>query len=176
MLKVKILYGTEKGTAQCVANSIEKDLNSIFDCEIFNIKDYTQINFSEEQIVILVTSTYIGKPPFDAIKFLNWLNNNETKSFHNLKVAVLGIGHSERKKFCQAAKDFEEKLINYGATRLVTGPLGIEGLYGGPIGAADELYDFKEARPWMDHLEDSLKKFAVQYAAQKEVQNTIRQT
>ena len=92
-----------------------------------------------------------------------------------MKVAVLGIGHSERKKFYQAAKDFEKKLINYGATRLVTGPLGIEGLYGGPIGAVDELNGFKEARYWIVHLEESLKNFAVQYATEEAIRIWIIQ-
>lgn len=177
MLKIKILYSTVRDTTKFLANLINNDLSRIFDCELINTKDYTKINFSEEQVLILVTCTYRGKPSYDALEFWRWLNNDENKSFHNLKLAVLGIGHSNYKNtYCKAAKDFEEKIINYGATRLVTGPLGIEGIYGGPIGIANEMTNFKEARLWMDHLEETLIKIdnTNQYTIQPIVKEVIQ--
>jgi sulfite reductase alpha subunit-like flavoprotein len=179
MQSVNIVYGSKTDNAKKIALFIKDVLDLNFTCNIFDAKDYMKINFSKEQILILVTSTRQGKPPPNALSFLTWLKNRDstTKFLSNLKVAVLGIGNITFEKYCQAGKDFEENLINHGATRLVTGPLGIRGIYGGPIGIANELTGFVEAETWIQHLEETLKKVGhdtEQRAAEGVVQEAVQ--
>lgn len=187
MQPINIVYGSRRDNAKKIALFIKDVLSSNFHSTVINAKDYMQINFSEkkEQILILVTSTYQGEPPLNALSFLTWLKNNDStaKSLSHLKVAVLGIGNSTFVEYCQAAKDFEEQLINHGATRLVTGPLGIKGIYSGPIGISNELSGFVEAETWIYHLEETLKKVAQntdqntdQYAIEEAVRYIIQRT
>lgn len=160
-MKVIVLFGSEGGNAKAIARAIEGKLNLITPCDLLDMNNYDIIDFSEKTILIIVTSTYNSGPPQNASKFFRWLKNidSESRQFENLiDIAVLGIGDTNYDEFCKSAKDFETQLIRSGASRLVMGPLGIEGKYTGPIGIADEGPNFNEAvESWINNLEKTIE-------------------
>ena len=176
MQNVTIVFGSEYGNAMSIAEKITVILkqNANLHCDLINAKDYAKINFSQKQILVMVTSTYHGKPPGNAGKFMKFIKNSDPEFFANLKVAVLGIGSTDYTEFCKAAKDFESNLVDHGATRLVMGPLGIQGIYSGPTGAADDAIGLQEVEPWIDNLNETLKKVA-QEAAHKAAQKAAQE-
>jgi sulfite reductase alpha subunit-like flavoprotein len=183
MNKIFILFGSKYGNAETIAETIHTKLNPISPCELLDMDNYELIDFSEEQIIIIVTSTYNSGPPENAARFFRWLRNldKESKPLKNIDVAILGIGDSNYDEFCKAAKDFERNLITCGASRLVTGPMGVEGVHLGPIGIADDGPNFNETvDTWINHLiqtietiekksviQDSIEKEMVQFSTQR---------
>ena len=48
---------------------------------------------AEEGAVIIVTATYNGTPPDNAVQFVNWLETSEAKALAGVRYAVFGCGN-----------------------------------------------------------------------------------
>lgn len=179
-MRVVIVYGSEYGNAKAIAENIHAVLLLFIQCQLLSAKDHAQIDFddSDEKILILVTSTYNGGAPTNAVAFLRRIRARGPETLSNLKVAVLGIGDTNYDDFCGAAKKFEKYLIENGASRLVTGPMKIQGIYGGPVGTVDDSCDPNDfIDPWINHLEATMKTI-VQQRVDKEaaIKHTAQRT
>ncbi len=119
-MQVSILYGSETGNCENLANEAEKYLSQnnisaeVLDMEKVNIEKLQTL-----ENVLVITSTWgDGEPPSNASRLHSDLQSAETLDLSNLKYSVFAIGQSFYDQFCQAGKDFDEYLEKFGAKRL----------------------------------------------------------
>lgn len=116
-----ILYGTQTGNAQRVAEDIcdkachQYSLNATVE-DMMNI-DPSQIVTASN--LVIVTSTYgDGEPPDNAYECFEWLKYCDQDLSH-IHYAVLGLGDTYYPHFCQCGKDFDSFLSSAGAKPLI---------------------------------------------------------
>lgn len=120
IMSVKILYGTETGNSESLANQAFEVLkkNGI-DSEVLNMEDVSLNDLKGYKNVLIITSTWgEGDAPSNAADLLEELNSEQSSPLTELSYAVFGIGESIYDNFCQAAIDFDEILYKLGGERL----------------------------------------------------------
>lgn len=146
-MNITVLYGSETGTAQDIAEEIwksakRKNLRS----SVKAMDDYDiEKLISEKLIIFVVATTGQGDPPSNMKKFWRFLLRKSLGpvTLINLKYAVLGLGDSSYQKFNFAAKKLNKRLMQLGAKSLL------------PIGLADDQHDLGidgTADPWRAEL------------------------
>ncbi|TLU76355.1 assimilatory sulfite reductase (NADPH) flavoprotein subunit [Mannheimia varigena] len=120
-LKVTVLSASQTGNAKLVANKLTETLNTAGVTAVHHsLSNYKAKNISDEDIVILVTSTQgDGEPPEEGVVLYKFLNGKKAPKLDRLQFAVLGLGDSSYPNFCQAGKDFDSQLAKLGASRLL---------------------------------------------------------
>ncbi|KAF7327494.1 Riboflavin synthase domain-like protein [Mycena kentingensis (nom. inval.)] len=136
--RVLILYATESGTAQHVADRIFRQCNRIrVPSRVSNIAHYPLRNLVDEPLIIFVVSTTgSGLAPRSMNSLWQSLLRSDLPSdlFEDLRFAVFGLGDSAYEKFCWPAKKLVRRLETLGAEQLCPhgeaddqDPLGIDG-------------------------------------------------
>ncbi|AHG79558.1 reductase [Mannheimia varigena USDA-ARS-USMARC-1388] len=120
-LQVTVLSASQTGNAKSVANKLTETLNTAGVTAVHHsLSNYKAKNISDEDIVILVTSTQgDGEPPEEGMVLYKFLNGKKAPKLDRLQFAVLGLGDSSYPNFCQAGKDFDSQLAKLGASRLL---------------------------------------------------------
>lgn len=132
-MRITILYGSETGTAQDVAEQIWKTAKRKgLETSVFAMNDYNVQNLdTEKMIVFVVATTGQGDPPNNMRQFWRLLLRKSlpTTLLSNVKYGILGLGDSSYQKFNFAAKKLNRRLMQLGAKELL------------PIGLADDQHD-----------------------------------
>ncbi|VFP78945.1 Sulfite reductase [NADPH] flavoprotein alpha-component [Candidatus Erwinia haradaeae] len=143
---ITIISASQTGNARRLAKelydrlSLEK-LNS----NLINASDYQFKKINQEQILVLITSTQgNGEPPEEALALYKFLMSQKAPNINSCTFAVFGLGDSSYELFNQAGKDFDRRLEELGATRLLN-----------RIDADVEFSD--QASSWRTQLVDILK-------------------
>ena len=140
-MQIAILYGTETGNAEMLAEDIASHLSDQ-DASVTNLSDFDPAEFSTETFYIVVCSTYgDGELPASAQPFAERMSAQKP-DLDGVHFAVFGMGDSEYPEtFNYGGKHIEEILPAAGATlvgeRLAHDASGIE--------MADDL-----AFPWVE--------------------------
>ena len=119
--KVTILSASQTGNARRVANELTQDIERL-GIEVTHLPagEYKAKKLSQEEILILITSTQgEGEPPEEALPLYKYLFATKAPKLANLQFAVMGLGDSSYPKFCQAAKDFDQRLAELDAQRML---------------------------------------------------------
>lgn len=119
--KVTILSASQTGNARRVANELTQDIERL-GIEVTHLPagEYKAKKLSQEEILILITSTQgEGEPPEEALPLYKYLFAAKAPKLANLQFAVMGLGDSSYPKFCQAAKDFDQRLAELDAQRML---------------------------------------------------------
>uniref|UniRef100_A0A1I8C107 NADPH-dependent diflavin oxidoreductase 1 n=1 Tax=Meloidogyne hapla TaxID=6305 RepID=A0A1I8C107_MELHA len=123
MPKIKILYGSETGTAQDFAEHIWQNLHSrnvLSQC--LSMDDYfIELLPKEELIIFIVSTSGNGDVPTNMRKSWTFLLSkrlSEGKYLDKLKFSLLGLGDSSYTKYNFAAKKLFRRLIQLGAKPL----------------------------------------------------------
>ncbi|XDZ50040.1 assimilatory sulfite reductase (NADPH) flavoprotein subunit [Neisseriaceae bacterium CLB008] len=118
--QITILSASQTGNARRVAEALLLRLDGLgLKVRLSGVADYKSKQLSQEDIVLLVTSTQgEGEPPEEAIPLYQYLFGKKAPDLSALSYAVLSLGDSSYPDFCQAGKDFDEQLTRLGATRL----------------------------------------------------------
>ena len=121
MAQIKILFGSQSGNAQNLANVISESLTDAgFYSPVLDMGAIDPENIHDMDYVMIVTSTYgDGEPPDNASEWMSYLKFNEELNLSHLKYAVLSLGDSYYPHFCQCGKDFDEYLSKHGGHSLV---------------------------------------------------------
>lgn len=115
---IKIIVGTETGTAEYVADEVLELLNE-HDLNAEVIDQLSDLPLSDEETLLICTSTHgAGDVPNNLKNFEKWLKTSP--NLENKKFAVIGLGDSSYDTFCQAAVSLDELLSNASATRMFT--------------------------------------------------------
>ena len=115
---IKIIVGTETGTAEYVADEV-LDLLGEHDLNAEVIDQISELSLDDNETLVICTSTHgAGEVPNNLKKFEQWLQTSP--NLDNKKFAVIGLGDSSYDTFCQAAKSLDEILSNANANRMFT--------------------------------------------------------
>jgi len=142
--QIYILYGSQTGNAQEIANSIHSllldngypcnylSLNESIEKETFVFldkdKDYSS------HLIIICSTTGNGDAPENATHFWRKIKNRNQPNnlFQKIHYVVLGLGDSNYNKFCLMGKQLDKRFNELGGKRIID-------LY-----CADEANDFEE--------------------------------
>jgi len=143
--EVTVLFGSQTGNAQGLSKKLAQQLTSQgFDVTLSSMGDYKPNNLKKVQnLLVLVSTQGEGDPPDNAIPFYEFLHSKRAPQLADAKYAVLGLGDTSYEFFCQTAKDFDKRLEELGAERIVS--------------RADCDVDFEEqAAEWIDQVLSAL--------------------
>ncbi|WAR31737.1 NDOR1-like protein [Mya arenaria] len=144
---VLVLFGSQTGTAQDVAEKIGREakrrhfLPRVMALDNYNVADLIQENLT----VFVCSTTGQGDPPDNMMKFWKFImrKNLPKDSLCQLSHAVLGLGDSSYPKFNFVGKKLHRRLEQLGSSGLVN------------IGLADDQHDLGAdavVYPWMEGL------------------------
>lgn len=120
-LQVTVLSASQTGNAKGVADKLAEALTQAgIQVQRKFAGDYKAKNIAEEKCLLLVSSTQgDGEPPEEAVSLYKYLFGKKAPKLAQLDFAVLGLGDSSYPDFCQAGKDFDQRLAELGANRLI---------------------------------------------------------
>ncbi|MGW9230235.1 flavodoxin domain-containing protein [Pseudorhizobium sp. NPDC055634] len=143
-MKISILYGTQTGNAEMLADDIQSALEADHEVACADLAETEPASLTGEEFVIIVCSTYgDGELPASAQPFVAKL---EAGAFDltNVRFAVFGLGDSEyADTFAFGSKKIAEKLVACGAVQV--GPRLTHDASGGDM--AEEV-----ALPWVETI------------------------
>ncbi|KAH8301111.1 hypothetical protein KR018_001825 [Drosophila ironensis] len=133
-MRLLVLYGSQTGTAQDVAEQIWRESHRLgFQGPVLAFEDYEMQSLIEERLVVFVVATTgDGVEPDNMKQAWRFLLKRSlpAQSLQGLRFACLGLGDSSYPKFNFAAKKLSKRLINLGATALC------------PVGLCDDQHDY----------------------------------
>jgi sulfite reductase (NADPH) flavoprotein alpha-component len=118
---ITILFASQTGNAMKVAQRVAaaasaRGLRAV----TVSAGDYLAGRLCNERNLILITSTKgEGDPPDSAIELRRFLFGKRAPALAGLRYAVLALGDYNRANFCKAGSDFDHRLQQLGAKRLL---------------------------------------------------------
>ncbi|XP_062536018.1 NADPH-dependent diflavin oxidoreductase 1 [Armigeres subalbatus] len=149
--QLTILYGSQSGTAQDLAEQIWRDSKMYhLKGSVSAMDEYDIGKLIEERFVVMVCSTYgQGEEPDNMKLFWKFLLRKSLphNSLRGMFFGVLGLGDSRYPKFNYVAKRLHKRLLQLGATALL------------PVGLCDDQHDLGYGAvfmPWMTNFWNKL--------------------
>lgn len=120
-LGVSILYGSQTGNARALADQLGQQARAAgIEAQVVSMGDFSPRKLAKERWVLIVVSTHgEGEPPESAYALHTFLHGERAPRLEALNFAVLGLGDSSYEHFCQTAIDFDRRLAELGAERLM---------------------------------------------------------
>ncbi|KAH9837670.1 riboflavin synthase domain-like protein [Rhodofomes roseus] len=151
---VTVLYATETGTAQEVADRIAAQCRRIHvRARVHDLETYPPENLISEDVVIFsIATTGSGREPRAMTPLWNLLLRSDLPQdlFEDLSFAVFGLGDSAYEKFCWPAKLLSRRLVSLSATEVCARGEGDDQHHLGIDGAFE---------PWLRKLSEALLEF-----------------
>lgn len=151
-MRLLVLYGSQTGTAQDVAEQIWRESHQLgFQGPVLSFEEYEMQQLIEERLVVFVVATTgDGVEPDNMKQAWRFLLKRSlpAQSLQGMQFACLGLGDSSYPKFNYAAKKLHKRLQNLGATALC------------PVGLCDDQHDYGHlgvSLPWTKDLWIALK-------------------
>ncbi|ROP59525.1 sulfite reductase (NADPH) alpha subunit [Enterobacter sp. BIGb0383] len=118
---ITLLSASQTGNARRVAEALRDDLLAAkLNVNLVNAGDYKFKQIAAEKLLVVVTSTQgEGEPPEEAVALHKFLFSKKAPKLDGAAFAVFGLGDSSYEFFCQSGKDFDSKLAELGAERLL---------------------------------------------------------
>lgn len=117
--KLTILFGTESGNAEKLANLSAKEAKKRgFVPTVKNVADIVPADLAKIENLLVIISTWgDGDAPESATAFVKELTAT-TLSLPKLRYSVCALGDTSYEKFCQTGKDVDARLEAFGAARV----------------------------------------------------------
>ena len=149
-----VLYGSDTGTAEGVARELA-DTASLHGVrtEVSPLNDRIG-NLPKEGAILIVTSSYNGKPPSNAGQFVQWLEELQHGELQGVHYAVFGCGDLNwASTYQNVPRYIDEQMAQQGATRFST------------RGEGDASGDFEEQlNQWKQSMwSDAMKAFGLEF-------------
>ncbi|NHB89405.1 NADPH-dependent assimilatory sulfite reductase flavoprotein subunit [Photorhabdus tasmaniensis] len=118
---ITLISASQTGNARRLAEQLRDDLLAEkLNVNLFNAGDYKFKQIAQEKMLIIVASTQgEGEPAEEAIALYKYLYSKKAPKLSDIEFAVFGLGDTSYEKFCQAGKDFDNRLNELGAQRLL---------------------------------------------------------
>lgn len=118
---ITIISASQTGNARRLAEQLRDDLLAAkLSANLINAGDYKFKQIAQERLLVIVASTQgEGKPAEEAVALHKFLFSKKAPKLNDTAYAVFGLGDTSYENFCQSGKDFDGKLAELGAERLV---------------------------------------------------------
>lgn len=116
-----ILFASQTGNAKGVAKQLAENATAAgITVNLKNVADFKAKGLKAETHLLIVASTNgEGEAPDDAIEFHEFLFSKKAPKLDGLTYSVLSLGDSSYEFFCQTGKDFDLRLAELGAKRVL---------------------------------------------------------
>ncbi|MBW5813228.1 NADPH-dependent assimilatory sulfite reductase flavoprotein subunit [Yersinia kristensenii] len=118
---ITLISASQTGNARRLAEQLRDDLLAAkLNVNLVNAGDYKFKQIAQERLLVIVASTQgEGEPAEEAVALHKFLFSKKAPKLPETAFAVFGLGDTSYEHFCQAGKDFDNKLAELGAQRLV---------------------------------------------------------
>ncbi|MDC9582630.1 NADPH-dependent assimilatory sulfite reductase flavoprotein subunit [Xenorhabdus sp. PR6a] len=118
---ITLLSASQTGNARRLAEQLRNSLlTEGLNVNLINAGDYKFKQISQERVLIIIASTQgEGEPAEEAVALYKYLHSKKAPSMKETVYAVFGLGDTSYENFCQAGKDFDRRLHELGAQRLL---------------------------------------------------------
>lgn len=118
---ITLISASQTGNARRVAEQVRDELLAAnLPVTLVNAGDYKFKQIAQEKLLLIVTSTQgEGEPPEEAVALHKYLFSKKAPSLAGLTFAVFGLGDTSYEFFSKAGKDFDSRLAELGAERLL---------------------------------------------------------
>ena len=118
MKSITVLFGTESGNSEMVAEDIVADLEGEFDIDAFDMADFDPADFSTERFYMVVCSTHgEGELPGSARPFFESLEAAQP-DLAGVRYAMFGLGDSSYENYSHGNEIIDAEFTRLGATRV----------------------------------------------------------
>ena len=116
-----IFYGSNAGTCEGLANSLASAAASHgYDAKIRPLDDAVR-RFPTDHPVVIISASYEGQPPDNAVQFVSWLTAEDTPKMTKARYAVFGCGHRDWAATYQKIPTLIDKTMSeLGATQIIS--------------------------------------------------------
>lgn len=117
---VTILYGTESGNTEMLAQEMKKEAEKRgFAPVVKNMEDFPPEKLpSQKNLLVLVSTWGEGDPPSPAESFYETVMSDKAPRLDQVNFSVLALGDTSYAHFCKMGKDFDNRLEELGGTRM----------------------------------------------------------
>ncbi|HGH0371153.1 TPA: NADPH-dependent assimilatory sulfite reductase flavoprotein subunit [Yersinia enterocolitica] len=118
---ITLISASQTGNARRLAEQLRDDLLAAkLNVNLVNAGDYKFKQIAQECLLVIVASTQgEGEPAEEAVALHKFLFSKKAPKLPETAFAVFGLGDTSYEHFCQAGKDFDNKLAELGAQRLL---------------------------------------------------------
>ncbi|QAY68425.1 assimilatory sulfite reductase (NADPH) flavoprotein subunit [Paenibacillus protaetiae] len=116
-----VLFGSQTGNSQKLAGKLADKLKAQgFEVTLSAMNKYKTNNLKKAGYLFIVASTHgEGDPPDNAISFHEFLHSKRAPKLDGVLFSVLALGDTSYEFFCKTGQDFDQRLEELGAQRLV---------------------------------------------------------
>ena len=118
---ITLLSASQTGNARRVAEALRDDLLAAkLNVKLVSAGDYKFKQIANEKLLVVVASTQgEGEAPEEAVALHKFLFSKKAPKLDGAAFSVFGLGDTSYEFFCQAGKDFDSRLAELGAERLL---------------------------------------------------------
>ncbi|HQT73707.1 MAG: sulfite reductase subunit alpha [Acidiphilium sp. 37-67-22] len=118
--KLTILFATESGNSEALANAAKKDAQKRgFAPRVLDMADIAPAALAEAENLLVIASTWgEGEAPQRAAPFMRALLAEDAPALEGVTFAVLALGDSSYAQFCETGKQIDARLEALGARRI----------------------------------------------------------
>ncbi len=118
---ITILYASHTGNGRGIAEGLSEKANSQgIKARVLSVADFKPRDLLKEKVILLIVSTQgEGEAPESSLDFHHYLFGKSVPELNHLNFSVFALGDSSYEHFCQAGKDFDLRLEQLGAKRLL---------------------------------------------------------
>lgn len=143
---ITLISASQTGNARRVAEQLRDDLIAAkLNVNLVNAGDYKFKQIGQEKLLLIVASTQgEGEQAEEAVALHKFLQSKKAPHMKDTAFAVFALGDTSYEFFCQAGKDFDTRLAELGAERL--------------LDRVDADVDYKDvAQAWRKRIVEVLK-------------------
>ena len=143
---ITLISASQTGNARRVAEQLRDDLIAAkLNVNLVNAGDYKFKQIGQEKLLLIVASTQgEGEQAEEAVALHKFLQSKKAPQMKDTAFAVFALGDTSYEFFCQAGKDFDTRLGELGAERL--------------LDRVDADVEYKDvAQAWRKRIVDVLK-------------------
>ena len=118
---VTVLFGSQSGNSQALAKKLTGKLEEQgFQVTLSSMRDFKPNGLKKVSNLLVIVSTHgEGEPPDNAKSFYEFLHSKRAPQLEETKFSVLALGDTSYELYCQTGKDFDKRLEELGATRII---------------------------------------------------------
>lgn len=118
---ITLISASQTGNARRVAEQLRDDLIAAkLNVNLVNAGDYKFKQIGQEKLLLIVASTQgEGEQAEEAVALHKFLQSKKAPQMKDTAFAVFALGDTSYEFFCQAGKDFDSRLGELGAERLL---------------------------------------------------------